>query len=348
MFQRRGTTSPVFPKDKIIGWLSWLAKKMREHSQSVFLVEGFQPSWLATTAQKVTYLTVVILIGGLSGGMIGVLCGGPIGGVVAVLIGGPSAVLSGVLSGVRVFGLMLGLLGALGGVGTLRGSGRNDLDANLFHTSLVETVSWKWNQFWKMAIRGLIFGLSGGLSFALLVWLSGGLSGGLRVVLMCGLIGGVTIGLVDGLVSGFTGKAKDAKATPNQGTKLSLNISLAAFLVASLTVGITFGLICGVTYGPRPGFVGGLSFGLFVGLLVGLHRGGSGVIKHYALRLTLWFNGYTPFKFIKFLDQCAKLIFLKKVGGGYIFVHRMLLEYFADLTPESTKAEKGKTGSVAP
>lgn len=27
-------------------------------------------------------------------------------------------------------------------------------------------------------------------------------------------------------------------------------------------------------------------------------------------------------------------IFLRKVGGGYIFVHRLLLEYFASLEPE--------------
>ena len=55
------------------------------------------------------------------------------------------------------------------------------------------------------------------------------------------------------------------------------------------------------------------------------------MIKHYALRLTLWLNGYTPFKFVNFLDHCARLILLKKVGGGYIFIHRMLLEYFAEL-----------------
>jgi hypothetical protein len=81
--------------------------------------------------------------------------------------------------------------------------------------------------------------------------------------------------------------------------------------------------------------------------MAGLNRGGSAVIKHYALRLTLLFNGYTPLNFIKFLDHCAKLIFLKKVGGA-IFIHQMLLDYFADLPPQSTKAVDGKTGSVAP
>ena len=70
MFQRKGTTSLVFPKEKIIGWLSWLAGKMREHSQSVFLVEGLQPSWLGTRAKRVAYGTVVALSLGLFFGLI--------------------------------------------------------------------------------------------------------------------------------------------------------------------------------------------------------------------------------------------------------------------------------------
>jgi eukaryotic-like serine/threonine-protein kinase len=87
---------------------------------------------------------------------------------------------------------------------------------------------------------------------------------------------------------------------------------------------VTFAVIFGVIFG-----VGG-------GVTVGLNRGGSAVIKHYVLRLALWLHGYTPLNFIKFLDQCAKLIFLK-MGGGYIFIHRMLLDYFADLPPASKK-----------
>ena len=54
-----------FPQEKIIGWLTWLAGKIREHSQSVFLVEGLQPSWLDTRAKRVAYGTVVALSLGL-------------------------------------------------------------------------------------------------------------------------------------------------------------------------------------------------------------------------------------------------------------------------------------------
>jgi len=69
------------------------------------------------------------------------------------------------------------------------------------------------------------------------------------------------------------------------------------------------------------------------------------VIKHYVVRMTLWLNGHTPFKFVKFLDDCARLILLKKVGGGYIFIHRTLLEYFAEI-PQSTRSEDRKTASI--
>jgi len=58
MFQRKGTTSLEFPKEKVSGWLSWLAREMRNHLQSVFFVEDLQPSWLGEIAQQTTYLTV--------------------------------------------------------------------------------------------------------------------------------------------------------------------------------------------------------------------------------------------------------------------------------------------------
>jgi hypothetical protein len=42
-----------------------------------------------------------------------------------------------------------------------------------------------------------------------------------------------------------------------------------------------------------------------------------------------------PLKVVTFPDDYTKLILLKKVGSGYIFIHRVLLEYFAEMTPMS-------------
>ncbi len=41
-------------------------------------------------------------------------------------------------------------------------------------------------------------------------------------------------------------------------------------------------------------------------------------------------GGHTPPDYARFLDYATERIFLRKVGGEYIFVHRLLLEYFAD------------------
>ena len=47
-------------------------------------------------------------------------------------------------------------------------------------------------------------------------------------------------------------------------------------------------------------------------------------------------NGSIPWNYVKFLDYAAERILLRKVGGGYIFIHRMLLEYFAVRYDESS------------
>ncbi len=37
--------------------------------------------------------------------------------------------------------------------------------------------------------------------------------------------------------------------------------------------------------------------------------------------------------------HCVDLIFLRRVGGGYIFVHRLLMEHFAEMYKESCHCE---------
>ena len=38
-----------------------------------------------------------------------------------------------------------------------------------------------------------------------------------------------------------------------------------------------------------------------------------------------------PWQTIRFLDDAARRILLYKDGGGYRFIHRLFLDYFADL-----------------
>ena len=71
--------------------------------------------------------------------------------------------------------------------------------------------------------------------------------------------------------------------------------------------------------------------GAITGLLFGVFGAGEACIKHLALRLVLFCNGSIPWKYARFLDWATEHILLQKVGGGYIFIHRLLLEHFAEM-----------------
>ena len=71
--------------------------------------------------------------------------------------------------------------------------------------------------------------------------------------------------------------------------------------------------------------------GLTIGLVVGLSLGGLFSLRHFVLRQVLCMNRSAPLNYVRFLDYAASRLFLRKVGGGYIFVHRMLMDYFASL-----------------
>ena len=60
-----------------------------------------------------------------------------------------------------------------------------------------------------------------------------------------------------------------------------------------------------------------------------MSNGGTAVVRHCAIRFVLTRNHSTPTNYERFLDHAAERILLRKVGGGYMFIHRMLLEWFA-------------------
>jgi len=148
--------------------------------------------------------------------------------------------------------------------------------------------------------------------------------------------------------------------TPNQGIRQSaINMIVSTLFigsVGSLTVGLLTGPLLwaafiipsninvGMThsdmflYWSLEGLrvVGGFMFLIFLcfGSIGGLIHGGITCIQHFILRLILYFNNYIPWNYARFLDYAAERIFLQKVGGGYIFIHRMLMEHFAQMELE--------------
>lgn len=75
----------------------------------------------------------------------------------------------------------------------------------------------------------------------------------------------------------------------------------------------------------------GVLGGLIGGLIGGVKYGGAACIQHFNLRWMLHQKGRIPWNYAKFLDFASDRRLMEKVGGGYVFFHRMLLEHFAQM-----------------
>jgi hypothetical protein len=163
---------------------------------------------------------------------------------------------------------------------------------------------------------------------------AGILTGGLIGVFLCWLMGALTFGLLNGYASKEL--EKRLLVVPNQGIRRSARIGLFAGLLGGFFWMLLFapGWTTPYEWGIEWLFLSlftGLVFAPFVGLFIGLCFGGAAWVKHICLRLFLWRAGCLPWRYVQFLDYAAERILLRKVGGGYIFVHRLLLDYFASL-----------------
>ena len=83
----------------------------------------------------------------------------------------------------------------------------------------------------------------------------------------------------------------------------------------------------------------GFSIGLLSGLVGIFLFGGEALVQHFILRLIMQKNKLLSKHLLPFLENAVDLIFLRKVGGSYIFVHRTLMEHFAEMDLE--KIESG-------
>jgi len=129
----------------------------------------------------------------------------------------------------------------------------------------------------------------------------------------------------------------DTRTVPNQGIRRSASSAGIVWLGVGLSVGLVLGLSRLMNVRMATGF------GLIFGTLVALAYGGWAVLQHTLLRLLLFLGGQTPASYARFLDYAAERLLVQRVGGGYMFVHRLLQEYFAALEPASLSigAERG-------
>jgi DNA polymerase III delta prime subunit len=365
MFARKGKAEQPYTKEQVKGWLSWLAQRMTEHGQTVFLIEQLQPRWLPTRWYRWMYtmlwrvLGVLIFWGALSISLSPVdehLFASLLAALILALL---SAAIDAVtrehsISEARegrhrwipwlVFGssMLLLLLPMFffveGGMHIMPSLGLVYLAVILSLTPLrndasyandiraVEVLRWSGAAALEQVKRALVAGVYLTLFIALVSWLEGEFLGLLPTV-AAGSFGGV-LWLLYGLTFGaLISGALEVRTAPNEGIRRSGR--------SSLVTGAGIGLVAGLASWALRLVNPQLEFGVFwrpalmMGTAAALWYGGLAVLQHYTLRLLLYCTRQLPMNVTEFLNYATKLVLLQKVGGSYRFMHGLLQEHFA-------------------
>ncbi|OZH54912.1 hypothetical protein AFK68_07875 [Hydrocoleum sp. CS-953] len=189
----------------------------------------------------------------------------------------------------------------------------------------VTTLRWLGKYTINQLVIGITIGLISGLLSAVIFYYNLKILNQISHPLLRGAISGLSLGLTLGIVRGMTGPGIEELTIPNQGILLSTKNALIFGLIAAILMIFSAKLLDWY-------LIAWCQYGFIFGLAVG---GGEACVKHFILRVILYFNGYIPWNYSRFLDYATQLIFLQKVGGGYIFIHRLLLEHFARMPEKS-------------
>ncbi len=247
---------------------------------------------------------------------------GAAGGLMVGILDGAESAAFGVLLGL-VFGLFFGLR-----------SGWSTLETDI---RTVERLHWSWKSAAAGGRQGFLAGGAAGMVLGVMRGSDGAaltVIFSLLLALMFGLLGGLAGALFTGLRKGIV----RGKTVPNQGMRLSLRNSLLGGGLIGVTGATLLAGIYAWLWGLETGVAAGAVAGIFLGLLAALWFGGLDFLQHGTLRVLLWREGRVPLDYAAFLNHSAALVFLQKVGGGYIFLHRRLQEHFAALAGSRTRS----------
>lgn len=355
MLKRRGGEARYSPA-QTVRWLSWLAQHLVRSSQTIFLIEWIDRSWLQTLWQRWLYIILASLIVGLAFGLVVSLSvesnqhwlsvGLTVWAVyslanilmtwITIVIErmhpSPHQAFLQRLIGSLCTGLLTALLfGMVAGVARTHQVGWyvavltapivGVLDWHLGGTVgmsfLIPIEALRWS--WTNVRRYLLFGLIGSAPLGLLLGLTSVIGRNVIEGLLLIMLGG----LIFGLLTGLRASAEiETHTTPNQGIWRSAKTSVTT----AFTISVGFALVIHLL--SRWLNISS-NWGVFYGLFVGLLMGGTACIVHISLRTVFYVHNYMPWNYARFLDYCCDRIFLQKVGGGYIFIHRLLMEHFA-------------------
>ncbi|HEX3589269.1 MAG TPA: hypothetical protein VHV74_06525 [Pseudonocardiaceae bacterium] len=310
---RRRQAGPRVRTSDAVRMLAFVARALGQKLESYFFLETVDAQWLPGRLRRVVKVSTAIpsclLFGGAAGLVMGLFFGTLIGTIAGVLAAAGVGVVLGTADEPRLR--------------YSSGNWRGDLADDL--------VSWGVVGSAVAAVGGFLGSLVGAVAGAvvglgLVIAGSGPFLGALVHGALVGAVAGALLGL--GIGAGTTTPVSVRSGLRDRPSGAGLR-DAAWFCVAfSAIVGVPAGAVLGVVHGSA-----GLVSGLVVGLAAGYGYSGRGLLAYWLTRMLLARAGIIPAHLRRFLDLAVDRMLMLKVGGGRMFVHRLLLEYFAGLEP---------------
>ncbi|HAO11019.1 MAG TPA: signal transduction protein [Planktothrix sp. UBA8407] len=274
-----------------ITWLTWLAKVMSTDSQTVFLIERLQPKFMSDK-EKSKYRTILFIIPLL------------LGFILMIFLSTSTIINCLIFLVLFRFGMILSTTSTIKPMLS-------------FDKEVIELIG---VLIFLLVGGGLI---GGGLGFIFARYVfhdeSVTLFYAAKITLIGTFIG--TIPITFFLLFNFEEFVIESIVKPNQGIWTSLKNGLFLLFIFIFVLGI-FSILVNFS----------LVWSTAIAVLLGIFSSGIfACIQHFALRIFLYRSGKIPWNYARFLDYATERIFLQKVGGGYIFIHRLLLDHFASL-----------------
>jgi GTPase SAR1 family protein len=291
-------TKPLPTRKAVQRALVFVAKALEHESQTEFLIERMQPSWLPEAQQRDSYRLLFMLF---------------FTSVFAVASLWARRFPASLLPLVATFPFLKYLI---------------TMD------NIVPTEKLQFNILRKSKEQISSIGVVLSLSSTILVgaaWLTTKIEWSYSLIV---LLSGVAINsCVRWLIANMRAEIQ-TQVVANQGIKDSWrNIFLFVLWVLLVT-----GLLCLRFQVSIHIFIDrGFSPQVFLGYIIyiigfaSFEGGGQALLQHFTLRLVLAWNGYAPWRYDLLLNYCTERLLLQRVGGRYRFMHKLLQDHFAKM-----------------
>jgi eukaryotic-like serine/threonine-protein kinase len=200
-----------------------------------------------------------------------------------------------------------------------------------------DRIVWQWRGMWKGVPWGIAWVVV--VTAGCVLWNSVSMmTMEVAIAFAFAVVGGAAVGIA---FAGLRPIARTDKIRPNDGIRLAFSnglkcaATLGVFIGCLVAIGISGikALLLMRTTSEKVALidVGTPIWLLAIIVIVGFCYGWLDVIHHWILRLLLYWRNVLPLRAVRFLNYSCDLIFLQRVGAGYIFIHRLILDYFASL-----------------